>query len=847
MSKKRYDKKYLDKYVEENNIELIGEYDKVNSGTIIKGKCKTDGCDEVFEKGFRTIIYNEGGPYCGKCVKINKKIKTENSEYITSLKDIWTDNIEKLMHFMDIEKRVPTAQEEDNLGLWFQQQKIKYNNGKLNKERTKIWREMINNPIYSQYIMTQKEIWLNKLVKSKKFIDDNNKRPRCECNITDEQLLGIWMITNINRYNKKDKYFMENYLEEWENFINDSKYIEYFKTDDEKWKDKLDRCKKIMDSKNKRPRAGSNDENEKSLGQWITDQLKKRTKKNKYREKLWNEFIIHPKYYKYMRPLKDIWTDNIEKLKKFMDIEKRVPTAQEEDKLGIWFQQQKIKYNSGKLNKERTKIWREMINNPIYSQYIMTQKEIWLNKLVKSKKFIDDNHRLPNRRDINTAELGNWISTNKTNYIQKDKYFMENYLEEWETFVNNPEYNEYFKTSTEIWLDKFNLLECHIINKQRFPSSVSDNKDEKTIGLWKDSQMSNYNHTLGEMKIPEIKQKWKDFMEKYKHLSGHNLPSLFDLNKWNEMFLNFKNIVTEINIIPYPGHESPNIHKLGQWKEKSHGIYKHISGVMKDESIYNTWDTFINSELYKKAFENNKTVRSFKLFMIEYEKVIIFEKEKGYIPKSDASDCYEIKLGSWLYSRRSDYKNKLLSPEKIDLLKKIPGWRLDLRCSVCKFFQTRIYNICVDCSNPQRNPMYQKTKEWKVVNNLRRDLPDTYLIHNKSVGNECTLQDRGNTNGHLYPDIRFELYGFDLIVEVDEHKHRGADYSCDIRRMYDIVAKLGVPCVFIRYNPDDIKSDYKVLLEMIKEYLEIDMDEINFNEDINGHKNDGLKLEYLFY
>ena len=138
-------------------------------------------------------------------------------------------------------------------------------------------------------------------------------------------------------------------------------------------------------------------------------------------------------------------------------------------------------------------------------------------------------------------------------------------------------------------------------------------------------------------------------------------------------------------------------------------------------------------------------------------------------------------------------------------------------------------------------PKYQKTKEWIVVNNLRRDLPDTYFIHNKSVGNECTLQDREDTNGHLFPDIRFELIGFDLIVEVDEHKHRGAGYSCDERRMYEIIKQLGLPCVFIRYNPDDKKTDYNILLEMVKEYLEIDMNEIDFDE------HSGLKVEYLFY
>ena len=150
-------------------------------------------------------------------------------------------------------------------------------------------------------------------------------------------------------------------------------------------------------------------------------------------------------------------------------------------------------------------------------------------------------------------------------------------------------------------------------------------------------------------------------------------------------------------------------------------------------------------------------------------------------------------------------------------------------------------DLCDYCQPMKTNKLYQKTKEWLVVRKLREDLPDIPFIHNKSVGNECTLQDREDTNGHLYPDIRFELFGFDLIIEVDEHKHRGASYSCDERRIYEIIKQLGLPCVFIRYNPDDKKSDYNVLLEMIKEYLKKDMNEIDFNE------HSGLKVEYLFY
>lgn len=672
----------------------------------------------------------------------------------------WFENLDNCKKHMDTNNNKPSEisnnECEKKLGCWFGNNKHKYNHnlGIFKKDKfKKSWESFMNDPKYSKHFMSFKDTFVDNINKCKSFIDLYSKRPRCECDNPDEQLLGQWLISNIGRYNKKEKYFMENYLEEWVSFINDSKYKDYFKTGDENWNDILEGCKKFMDNENKRPRAGSSDENEKSLGCWLTDQLKQRTIRNKYREKLWNEFINDPEYSKYLIFLKDIWINNIEKLKFFMNIKKRIPMAREEDKLGIWYQQQKIKFSNGTLNEERTKIWTEMINDPIYSQYIMSQKEIWLNKLSKSKQFIDDEKRLPNKRYINEQVLGCWIGTNKTLYNKKDKYFMENYIEEWESFINDPKYVEYFKISVEIWLDKFNLLESHIINNKRPPSPKSDNQEEKSLGIWKERNMSNYKNNLGEMKNPEINKKWKEFIDKYKHLFGHNLPSLFDLNKWNEMFLKFRNCVNDNNIIPFPGHELTGIHKLGQWKEKTNSIFKHKSGVMKDETIYKTWDTFINSDLYKKAFENNKIIRSFELFMIEYKKVVDFEKENNYIPKSCSSDNYEKNLGSWLNSRRKDYKKNKLSQEKIDLLEKIPGWYWSAKDKTKKDMSKK--EIKPKSKKETTEQKRERTKseisilhqKYKTMNSQTlhkhfEDNPDDWLLYHKiSEENEETFPD----------------------------------------------------------------------------------------------------------
>ncbi len=153
-------------------------------------------------------------------------------------------------------------------------------------------------------------------------------------------------------------------------------------------------------------------------------------------------------------------------------------------------------------------------------------------------------------------------------------------------------------------------------------------------------------------------------------------------------------------------------------------------------------------------------------------------------------------------------------------------------CPTCQLFQTN-GKLCSYCKPKEKNIHYQKTKEMEVVKYLKEQLPDNEFIHNKSVGADCT-------NGHLFPDIKFDRDYYNLIVEVDEHKHRGANYKCDERRMYDIIAKLGMPCIFIRYNPDGKKSDKNVLLTKIKEYLELD-------ENTQVWDEFGFKADYLFY
>jgi len=187
------------------------------------------------------------------------------------------------------------------------------------------------------------------------------------------------------------------------------------------------------------------------------------------------------------------------------------------------------------------------------------------------------------------------------------------------------------------------------------------------------------------------------------------------------------------------------------------------------------------------------------------------------------------------------YKLVIIICHKHDKFELIAGYHLNgtgckkcILCPSCELWKTG-GELCDYCKPKNISKRYQKTKEFKIVNFLREQLPDNEFIHNKSVGSECS-------NGHLFPDIRFDCDFYQLIIEIDEHEHRGSNYECDKKRMYDIISKVGMPCIFIRYNPDNKKSDRNFLLEIIKKYIDLNIDNI---DDIFDDY--GFKVEYLFY
>jgi hypothetical protein len=110
--------------------------------------------------------------------------------------------------------------------------------------------------------------------------------------------------------------------------------------------------------------------------------------------------------------------------------------------------------------------------------------------------------------------------------------------------------------------------------------------------------------------------------------------------------------------------------------------------------------------------------------------------------------------------------------------------------------------------------MRQKTKELKLKSWIEENY--TYFIYNKKVNMNSTCQT-------YYPDFLKDCGTFFLILECDEDAHKSYPASCERIRENNIVFALGLPCVFIRYNPDrkliSEKTKYKILKSYIDYYL----------------------------
>lgn len=377
---------------------------------------------------------------------------------VVSYEEKWLQNLEELKSFIDINKRRPVCYDRHNknteylkenyIAEWVNGNQKCFKNkagGMKNNSRYNLWKTFLED--YFIYYATNYEKWDIYLENLKKFININKKRPNKESSDINEKKLGTWTTNQVK--NHKDKLQLmkdKSIYDKWTNFIEE--YAEYFVSDNDKWKcNLLDADIYITNNKSK-PIYSS------YLGHWIVDNKQcyiNKTWIDKERYNLWETFI--QKHYEYFMSPEELWESNFNKLLLFINNNNKTPSNKskdiEEKNIGTWFSGQKTAYKNkdqGMKDKYRYEKWSLFVEQ--YSEYLLTEIEIWYLNFNKLVMFINNNNKLPNKRSENNNEkqLGYWLGTQKRHYKDKSRKMKEQEIfEKWEKFLQ--EYAEYFETT----------------------------------------------------------------------------------------------------------------------------------------------------------------------------------------------------------------------------------------------------------------------------------------------------------------------------------------------------------------------------------------------------------------
>ena len=121
-------------------------------------------------------------------------------------------------------------------------------------------------------------------------------------------------------------------------------------------------------------------------------------------------------------------------------------------------------------------------------------------------------------------------------------------------------------------------------------------------------------------------------------------------------------------------------------------------------------------------------------------------------------------------------------------------------CTSCGLLYTLTDGMCESC-----HPDAQRTARL-----YKQRLVETSVRSMKIKGAELVSVDRMVNGGECLrerPDFLFDCGTHYLVLEVDEHQHASRACECEIARMQNLTQALGMRTVFVRYNPDQYRSN----------------------------------------
>lgn len=574
--------------------------------------------------------------------------------------------LDELKRYISENQCLPSSSSEDEtfrkLRTWLTNKMTDYKKRKDIMSRSEIrlqWKDFIQ--MYSEYFISNEEIWRTKLNEVNEYIKKYNRIPSAVDKI--DSKLGNWL-SKQRAYYKQNNYIMKNPIirKEWEDFIKTNEGILRSSISEDRkalWIYNLNKVKEYINIYNKLPSSVDEKKDVKKLGNWINTQkqnykTQEQVMKDPMIRQEWEQFILQ--YSIHFMSNEDLWMYNLNKVKEYVSKYNILPLSndkiEEIKRLGIWLSSQRQNY------KNNIKIIKNPIIRQEWEDFIKKTEGIspsfikgnnirqWTSRFDELKEYLNKHNKMPTQADTDetTKFLARWVNTQKVNYKKQVDIMKEDVIRcHWEDFMN--EYPIFFLTNAEMWMFNLNKVKEYIIKNNKLPSSHS-NVDEETkkLGTW--LYVHKHNYISGEQIMGEevIRKEWEQFM--------NDFSSYFQSNEevWNNNLQNVKHYVSQYHKLPIKDKENPYINNLALWITNQKTDYKNKTHKMKNPLIKQLWEEFMSENpslfiTYKEKWVN------------KLQDVIKYVEEYNRLP-AEKSKNTEIKcLGNWVSTQKANYKN----------------------------------------------------------------------------------------------------------------------------------------------------------------------------------------------
>jgi superfamily II DNA or RNA helicase len=251
-------------------------------------------------------------------------------------------------------------------------------------------------------------------------------------------------------------------------------------------------------------------------------------------------------------------------------------------------------------------------------------------------------------KDLEEKQAGRWQVTQRKAFRKKEIYMTPERLALLEATPGWvwDKYGDKWRSNLEKWVIQYNLLNSP-------PSQSSDRKDEKMAAQWQQNQRQNYKRkdrcmTDERISILEATRGWK-------------------WEESDEWEINRQQWICQYNKLQRsPSGHSTDLEekRAGRWQYTQRGNYRMKATSMTPERILILdvtpgwkWNEDDNWELQRQRW------------LSYYQKL-------GRSPNAESKNEDEKQAGNWQGVQRRNYRKKMyITPEKISILEKTPGWR----------------------------------------------------------------------------------------------------------------------------------------------------------------------------